>query len=121
MMTDPTFDLHAINQDELLGAKQILKQRYPSLVEGYIEDAEMYVAGIESGIATHDAAQIAQHAHPLKSSSASFGLNGVAAVAKAIELKAKEGESIVTIAPLLPLLKEALTYAITILKDTVQN
>lgn len=109
MNTD--FDITAIDMEELEGAKAILKTRFPEMIEGYLEDAEKYLKGIEEGLQGGDLEKIAKNAHPLKSASAGLGVSGVSDIARAMEETAKDGSPIDTIQPLVAPLKEALDHA----------
>ena len=108
---DQQFDITAMDMEELLGAKAVLKKRFPELIEGYLEDAQIYLQGIEDGLASDDMEKIAKSAHPLKSASAGLGVAGVSRIAKAMEETAKNGGAKTEIEPLVAPLKDALAYA----------
>ena len=63
-----------IDMDELQNVRTLLKDKFPEIVEGYLEDAENYFAGLREGVEQNDIAKMAQYAHPLKSSSAALGI-----------------------------------------------
>ncbi len=107
------FDITAMDMEELEGAKAVLKKRFPEMIEGYLEDAEMYFKNIKEGLDGGDLEKIAKSAHPLKSASAGLGVSGVSNIARAMEETAKTGDAnaIDTIRPLVAPLKEALDYA----------
>ena len=109
MQTD--FDITDLNMEELESAKSLLKKRFPEIINGYLEDAEMYLKGIEEGLQSGDLEKAAKNAHPLKSSSAALGIAGVSVVARTIEESAKSGGTVETIKPLIVPLKEAMEYA----------
>lgn len=115
------FDITAMNMDEVQEAKNILKARYPELVEGYLEDAASYVAAIEEGVAEESLDKIIHGAHPMKSSSAGLGITGVSQISRAIEEAAREGQAVEEIGAMIAPLKEALTYAEEKLREILDD
>lgn len=109
---EANFDITKMDMEELEGTKAILKKRFPEMIEGYLEDTEMYLKGIEEGLKGGDLEKIAKNAHPLKSSSAVLGVLGVSDIARAMEETAKAGGEIDTIRSFVAPLKEALDYAV---------
>ncbi|MEM7650810.1 MAG: Hpt domain-containing protein [Pseudomonadota bacterium] len=86
-----THDIHAFDEELFESARDIMKARFPEMIEGYLEDAQIYIGHIKDGFADKDDKKVAHYAHPLKSSSQSIGMVGLSNVAKELELKAKSG------------------------------
>jgi len=110
-----------LNMEELEEAKRVLKQRFPEMVEGYLEDARKYIANIKEGSEEGDLEKIAKGAHPLKSSSAGLGVTKVSEIAKFIEAEAKEGGSIESIKEQILPIEEALSSAENTLRNMIKD
>lgn len=117
------YDLDAIDNDVLLEAKNLMKARWPDLVNGYVGDATRYVDGVRKGLGDNDADVVSFNAHSLKSSSSSLGLTCVGDIASDIEDVARDaaenGGDISSLNDLLPLIEDAFRRAITKLQDTI--
>jgi HPt (histidine-containing phosphotransfer) domain-containing protein len=61
------------------------------LIDVYLNDAPELIEQMRTGIAAGDIAGVRRAAHSLKSNSASFGANRLAAVSRELEMIAKEG------------------------------
>ena len=61
------------------------------LIEAYLADAPVHIAAIDSAAASGDAATLVRPAHTLKSSSATLGLQRLAAAARELEMAGKSG------------------------------
>lgn len=89
----------------------LMRDRFPMIVQKYIETSPAYIADIETGISRRNARLVAESAHPLRTSSLAMGARGVAALADRIELLAKalpeQGGHFDPLAPLLGSLKAA--------------
>ncbi len=118
---ETSFDTTAMNMEELQEARAILKKRFAQTIEEYLEDAEMYVKGIEQGLAQGDLEEVARHAHPLKSASRGLGVDGLASISATIEQTSKTGGTIETITPFIEPLKEALAYVTPILRNMAEE
>lgn len=103
----------------------LLRKKFPTIVEAYIEEAQNYVAGIFEGIEKGDARTIAQNAHPLKSSSEGMGVIRVHVLAKAMEFEAKSAaESGASVAPMKQSaedVKAALAQAVPLLQEYMKQ
>ena len=117
------YDLDAIDNDVLLEAKNLMKARWPDLVNGYVGDATRYVEGVKKGLGDNDADVVSFNAHSLKSCSSSLGLTCVGGLASVIEDGARDaaenGGELSLLNDLLPLIEDAFQRAITKLQDTV--
>ena len=63
------FDLNTIKE-----AEQLLKGKYPQIVEGYLEDTDQYIKNLEDAYLLGEWLKIVQNAHPLKASSEAMGV-----------------------------------------------
>lgn len=119
------FDLDKVDMGMMNEARMLLKGRWPEMIEGYLEDANMYIANIKEGFTNDDKVAVASSAHPLKSSSLGMGVTSVGEIAKTLELEAKEAMenegSIAHLEPLVPQIEEALNRASTILEATLDE
>ena len=119
------YDLDAMDMDMLNEARTLLKKRWPEMVEGYLEDAQMYIDNIKNGFANDDKQAVASSAHPLKSSSTGMGVTGLGEIAKKVEYDAKDaienGGNIEHLQELMPLLEEALKRAGPKLRATLEG
>ena len=119
------YDLDAMDMEILNEARVILKKRWPEMVEGYLEDAHMYIANIKDGFANDDKQAVASNAHPLKSSSNGMGFTGIGEIAKKIEYDTKDAienaGDIAHLQELVPLLEEALQKAEPKLRTTLED
>lgn len=101
--------------------RRMLGKRFPEVIQEYLEDAERYILHITQGLEKGDVDLIIKNSHPLKSSSASFGIIGVSEIAALVERSAKDileqNLSVESIQPLLPQLQEAFAYASLKLKN----
>lgn len=75
--------------DMLQDAHDIMKDKFPDMLRAYIEDCQTYLEQIKLGIQDKNADMVAQNSHPLKSSSASLGIEKLANIAKKIETSSK--------------------------------
>lgn len=110
-----SYDLDALDVCIFDEARSVMKARFPEVVEGYLEDAEVYIGKIKDGFARNDKAAVAQYAHPLKSSSAGLGVMSVSEIAKDLEYGAKiaidEGSDITHLKALLVPIDDAFKRA----------
>lgn len=82
-------DIREMDEGVFSEAKNTLKSKFPSIVEMYIEDCTQYMNNINEGALQKNIKIIAENAHPLKSSSYSFGFVGLGRVSEEIERTAK--------------------------------
>ena len=101
--------------------KDMMKDKFPTMLSYFIEDSEMYVKQTEEGFAANSAEEIVSPAHTLKSSSKQMGAMLLSDIAKDIEANAREivngnGE-LDNLKPRLPELKDALEKTLEALKS----
>lgn len=116
-----SYDLDAFDAEMFEEARSIMKERFSEMIDGYLEDAQMYIDYIKDGFAKQDNNLVAQYAHPLKSSSASLGVMSISDIAKDLEYGAKdaiaEGSDIASLNVLVGSLEEAFRRAEVRLKS----
>lgn len=78
-------DLTIVNE-----TRELMKDKFPMMVQYFIEDTETYINNINDGIADADAKQVKVAAHTIKSSAASLGAMKLSELAKKTEFKARE-------------------------------
>ncbi len=119
------YDTDAMDMEMLEEARSILKKRWPEMVEGYLEDAHMYIENIKKGFADGDKQAVASSAHPLKSSSNGMGITSIGEIAQTMEYETKDaienGSDIAHLQELVPLLEEALRLAEPKLRATLEE
>lgn len=120
-----SYDLDAFDAALFQEAHSIMKDKMPIMVEGYLEDARMYIDKIKEGFESGDKNTVAQYAHPLKSSSAGLGIMSISTIAKDLEYGAKEaledGSEIGHLQALLDPIEEAFQRAEPRLKQCMEN
>ena len=79
-----TIDLQAMDQ-----LKELMGDKFATLVETYLRNAEVYVSNIVNGFAQEDYEMIVSAAHTLKSSSGNLCLNTLSQRSESIEQTAK--------------------------------
>jgi HPt (histidine-containing phosphotransfer) domain-containing protein len=90
--------------------KAVMRDKFPKMVEYFLEDANTYINSIVQGVAERKLEAIIPPAHTAKSSSRQMGAMRMSVIAKAIELTAREAtdnSAVATIEQFLPALKEA--------------
>lgn len=85
MIEAPILDMAAVAE-----AKAMMKAKFPTMVQYYLEDAETYIGAIRDGIASASAANITLPAHTLKSSSRQMGAMRVSDIARTMETLARD-------------------------------
>ncbi|MEQ1704610.1 MAG: Hpt domain-containing protein [Rickettsiales bacterium] len=73
--------------------KAMMKAKFPTMVEYFLEDSESYITSIREGIAASNAEKIVSPAHTLKSSAQQMGAIRVSEIAKEMEVLAREQSS----------------------------
>ena len=84
-MTTPVLDPDIIEE-----AKAMMKAKFPTMVQYYLEDAETYLTSIREGIAENSVEKVVAPAHTIKSSSKQMGATLLAEVAKEMEHLARD-------------------------------
>ncbi len=79
------FDLNTIKE-----AEQLLKGKFPQIVEGYLDDTDEYITNLENAYLMSDWLKIVQNAHPLKASSEAMGVIPVYKGARILEHSARK-------------------------------
>lgn len=82
-----------IDFNALAEAKEMMKAKFPTMVEYYLEDSVNYIALIHEGMKASNVERIISPAHTLKSSSRQMGAQRVSALAKEIEALARDQTS----------------------------
>ncbi len=80
MSAVPILDLDIIEE-----AKSVMKARFMTMVEYFLEDAETYSSGIREGLEQNNSEKIRAAAHTLKSSSKQLGALRLSETAKEME------------------------------------
>lgn len=83
--TMPLLDQAAFDQ-----AKQMLQQRFDTVLGYFIEDSHAYIASIEEGVQNRNVEMIMAAAHTIKSSARQLGAMRLSALAAELEAKARE-------------------------------
>lgn len=83
-MTDSILNMAAIHE-----AKETMKSKFPTMIEYFMEDTEMYINSIKDGMIASNAEEIIVPAHTLKSSSRQMGAAKMSDIAKEIEMLAR--------------------------------
>ncbi len=65
--------------------KELMEQKFPALVQTYVESSRKHVDDVIKGVDADDAALVESAAHPLKSSSANMGLMALYELSRDIE------------------------------------
>lgn len=118
-----TYDLDTFDMTMMNTARQLMKSRWPEMVEGYLEDAHMYLDSIKAGFQYGDKNIVAANAHPLKSASHVLGVCSISNIAKTVEYETKDAiendGNIDHIENLVPLIELALEKAEPKLRATI--
>jgi len=85
MVNEPVLDMSVVEE-----AKAMMKNKFPTMIEYFLEDSATYIAAIRDGIVTKNAEQIVSPAHTLKSSSRQMGAMVMSALAKQVEEQARQ-------------------------------
>lgn len=83
-------DLQVINLSIVEEAKELMGDRFPTMVKYFLEDTEMYLSEIEKGLAHKDANMVLSPAHTIKSSAKQLGAEHVSDAARQLELHCRE-------------------------------
>ncbi len=82
-MTEQQLDI--INTKLAEEAKNLMTDRFPTMVSYFLEDTQMYLEEIEKGASEDDPERAIAPAHTIKSSAKQLGAERVAEIAKNIE------------------------------------
>jgi HPt (histidine-containing phosphotransfer) domain-containing protein len=118
-MNMDNIDIYELDESMLAEVKDLLKDRFSSIAEVYVEDSVRYIDNINQGVLQKNRQMIGDSAHPLKSSSYSFGFMGVGKLSEFIEHAARDSNdesAIDHIAEVLPELNSAFEIACAKLK-----
>lgn len=85
-MTDPEI----INARIVKAARELMGERFPTMVKYFLEDTEMYMSEIEKAIEEKDFARAISPSHTIKSSAKQLGAEKVSDIAKQIEVHSRE-------------------------------
>jgi len=114
-----------IDREALEKLRDLMKAKFPVIVEKYLENSTNYIAQAEEAFASGDARALANAVHPLKSSSASLGVTAVSGIAREIEHRAdnvaENGGDLSVLEPLLDNLKNARNAVEKMLRQEAQN
>ena len=88
IQTDDVLDAAAV-----IEARTMMLDKFPRLVEFFLEDATIYIGKIEEGLIARNAQLIVPPAHTLKSSARQMGAAKLADVAMHIETEARKALS----------------------------
>lgn len=83
-------DLETINLSVVEEAKELMNERFPTMVKYFLEDTEMYISEIANAIQNKDFEVAVSPAHTIKSSAKQLGAEKVSDVARQIEHHARE-------------------------------
>lgn len=87
------YKLEFLDQDIIIKSKKMMKQRFPTMVEYFLEDTQNYINQIREGITQNDYAQLVVPSHTIKSSARQMGAITVSDLAKDIEVFARAEET----------------------------
>lgn len=79
-----------LDRESLNFLKSFVKDKFPKIVDTYFVNAEKYFEAINQGVANQNAQEIADAAHPLKSSSGNLGLTALSELNQNIETAANK-------------------------------
>jgi HPt (histidine-containing phosphotransfer) domain-containing protein len=101
MTNVPILDLEALQE-----AKAMMKAKFPTMVQYFLEDSQSYLEEIQTGISQANLSKLIPAAHTLKSSSRQMGAILMSDMAKNIEALARDisDQASPDMAPLLTLL-----------------
>lgn len=78
--TKEYFDRSALSE-----AQAVLKNRFPQVMSGYLEDSGTYIEAIENAVERQEPRLLVLNAHPLKASSDAMGIVYIAKIARGLE------------------------------------
>ena len=85
-------DLEIINISIVEEAKELMGERFPTMVKYFLEDTEMYLGEIQASIEDKDIKRAISPAHTIKSSAKQIGAERISDIARQIEWFCREYE-----------------------------
>jgi len=82
--------LEILNPITLAEAKELMGNRFPTMVKYFIEDTNMYMDEIQAAVSSQDANKSLAPAHTIKSSARQLGAERVSEIAKEIEFLSRD-------------------------------
>jgi HPt (histidine-containing phosphotransfer) domain-containing protein len=82
--------LEIINEKIVEDAKDLMSERFPIMVQYFLEDTQMYLEQVEEGVKEKNAEIAISPAHTIKSSAKQLGVERVSDTAKSIEKLCRE-------------------------------
>lgn len=83
-------DLETINLSIVEEAKDLMSERFPTMIKYFLEDTRMYIGEIENSVQNNDFEIAISPAHTIKSSAKQLGAEKVSDVARQIEQFARD-------------------------------
>lgn len=119
-------DLETINLSIVEEAKDIMSERFPTMVKYFLEDTEMYISEISNAVQNNSFDGAVSPAHTIKSSAKQLGAEKVSDVARQIETHAREmidndGSDFETLDKLYHELKEEFEAAAPLLVEVAEE
>ena len=71
-------------------ARSVMQDKFPLMVEYFLEDAATYISSIDEGLAANEAEKVQSTAHTIKSSANQLGADKMSDAAKQIEYLARD-------------------------------
>lgn len=78
-------DMEILNMSIVEEARELMSDRFPMMVQYFLEDTEMYVEEIEKAVRENNAEIAISPAHTIKSSAKQLGAERISEVARHIE------------------------------------
>jgi HPt (histidine-containing phosphotransfer) domain-containing protein len=96
-------------------AREMMKDKFPTLVGYFLEDAAEYISAIKSGVAGENVQHILTASHTLKSSARQIGAAKLSLYAAQIEESLRGGNGINSVVHMLPKIDTAFTETSNVL------
>ena len=87
-----------INHEYLAEARSVMKDKFPTMIEYFLEDSATYINSIKDGLAANDAAQIAAPAHTIKSSAGQLGAEKISEIANVFSIRISKTNTLLLMA-----------------------
>lgn len=119
-------DLETINLSIVDEAKDLMSERFPTMVKYFLEDTEMYINEIEHAMQNKDFAMAISPAHTIKSSAKQLGAEKVSDIARQIEVHSRkmqdeQGDDFDTVDKLYQELKEEFEAVAPLLVEVAED
>jgi HPt (histidine-containing phosphotransfer) domain-containing protein len=82
---NPNAEEPLIDQEMLQQTKAVMRDKFPAMVEYFLQDTALYITRIEQALADNDVAAMVPAAHTAKSSCKQMGAARLSSIAKSIE------------------------------------